>query len=495
MRSPSIQSPVLTPAEAPVRLSVARGWPWGVLGLGVALAVGALNVLWRLGSSSLFIDEVYSWRAANSSVGDLLHRVRVDEVAPPTYYLFLHAWIRLFGSDSEAAMRSLSVIAALATVAAVWWVGRLIGGALVASLAALIVAVSPLVLEYGQEVRAYAWAMFAVTIAAGAVLQAERSPARNGTWIAVGAAAAVASVWLHYSALLVIAPLSVFVVSATRLPGRLRAWFAGTIAVGGLAVLPFVIAQFEQGHQNAVAPVAQLSWSNLQRVVGAPFDRTYNILSSGLATVMAVITVVSVLALLLPQARARLTHPRFVVALAGLAPLILLVLTVTGTKVLISRYDAVAVPFMAVALAAPARTFPPLGFLVAAVALIAAVTASITAHKPAHFYADSRAATQFVARNWKPGEVLLSGQGVTGFELQYYVEHLLPRGALANYDLTPAEEKSAIERAPAVAVISQPLGPARTVARDFAAVRLRLVALKQFPAAVSLQAAVALPQR
>jgi mannosyltransferase len=486
-----------TPAAWLTRLALAtRALPPAFRDAGLVIALGAalFELTWRLGASSLFVDEVSSWYAADASLGVLLHRVRVLEVAPPAYYLLLHGWIRLFGSDTETVMRALSAIAALLLVAAIYWVGRLLANRLVGFLAALLAAVSPLVVEYGQEVRAYAWAMLAVTAATGAVLQAERSPRRRGPWLAFAAVAAVASLWLHYSAILVIAPLAVLVGVSAGLRVQQRARFIAAAAIGGLLVLPILISQLQLGNENAIGPYAKLTFYNLKRVVGAPFDRTYPVLTASQTDLGAILVIVALALLFLPRARARLTHSNALVALAGIAPLALVVLTLAGKHVLISRYDAVAVPFMVIAVAASVEAFPPAGVIVVLLALYIAVPASRLAHHADHAYPDTRTAVGFVAHSWRPGEVLVAGIGYPGLgaSLLYYVKHFLPNDPMvARLKALPA--LLTLRRIPQVAVITAPVGPIGEVGGAFAKAHWRVTAVRQIAGTVPMQVFVATP--
>ena len=169
------------------------------LALGLPLALGALVLSYRLGAASLFVDEVYSWRAAASGLGALLHRVHVDEVAPPTYYLLLHGWISLLGTDAEWALRLPSAVAGLSLIGLTFWLANELGGRRAGTIAATATAVSPLVLEYGQQARAYVFVMAAVTLAVAAAARAARSEDLGPRWLALSAAAAGAALWIHYS--------------------------------------------------------------------------------------------------------------------------------------------------------------------------------------------------------------------------------------------------------------------------------------------------------
>src|SRR5579875_653235 len=68
----------------------------------------------RLGLPLISNDEAFSWRLTTYSVGDVLHHMPGD-AHPPLHYLLLKGWIGLFG-DSPFALRSLSVVFALASI-------------------------------------------------------------------------------------------------------------------------------------------------------------------------------------------------------------------------------------------------------------------------------------------------------------------------------------------------------------------------------------------
>src|ERR1700733_4630943 len=153
------------------------------------LALAGFTFLWRLSASSLFTDETSSWLAARTSLGGVFSAVRQSEVAPPSYYLLLHVWIGLTGSDSILTMRLLSVLAGLCLVAAVWWLARLLSGDVAALLAALLTALSPLVVQYSQEIRAYVFVTLFATVAVAAAIAA-RHAAGQQRWLVLAGGAA-----------------------------------------------------------------------------------------------------------------------------------------------------------------------------------------------------------------------------------------------------------------------------------------------------------------
>lgn len=76
------------------------------------------------------------------------------EVHPPLYFLLLHLWISVFG-DSVLAIRSLSAVAGVATVALGMWLMRMISTPKTALLAGLLIALLPISVRYSQEARMY----------------------------------------------------------------------------------------------------------------------------------------------------------------------------------------------------------------------------------------------------------------------------------------------------------------------------------------------------
>ncbi len=118
----------------------------------ILLALGLR--LYRLDAQSLWYDEAFSVYLARMDLAEITARTAAD-VQPPLYYYLLHGWITLFG-EGEAVLRGLSLLFGVLTVPLIYLVGRqLFRSRLAGVLAALLVAVSPLHLWYGQELRMY----------------------------------------------------------------------------------------------------------------------------------------------------------------------------------------------------------------------------------------------------------------------------------------------------------------------------------------------------
>jgi len=108
-----------------------------------------------LAAQSLWYDEGFSvWLAGQSP--QAIIEITAADIQPPLYYLLLNGWIRLTG-QSEYTLRFLSALCAVLCVPLMWQVARRLTRQPIAGpFAALLLAVSPLWLWYGREVRNYA---------------------------------------------------------------------------------------------------------------------------------------------------------------------------------------------------------------------------------------------------------------------------------------------------------------------------------------------------
>jgi mannosyltransferase len=126
-----------------------RWWPLA------AVAAFAAALRWfRIDAQSLWYDEGISAHQLTRSFPEILRAAALD-THPPLYYWTLKAWGETIGS-SEAGLRSLSAVWGVAAVVLTFLIARRLFGTLVASLAALLLAVAPLAVYYSQEVRMYA---------------------------------------------------------------------------------------------------------------------------------------------------------------------------------------------------------------------------------------------------------------------------------------------------------------------------------------------------
>lgn len=400
----------------------------------LAIVVGAAAVVYLagLGRSSLFIDEVFSWNASRHGLAGVGDAVRGAEVTPPLYYVLLHFWLALTGASGEAALRLPSALAGLGFVAAVGWLGTVVADRRVGFTAAVLAALSPLALQYAQEVRAYIFVMLAVTVAAAAVVRLSQAPERR-RWLALAMAACAVAVLLHYTAVLVLFPLSLWLLRQRQvpLPARVAVGAAGLVPF--LALVPLLQDQLAAGHHNAEADAyAKITPVGLLRLFATPFDGRA-LSGMTLAYELGLLALVDAVALLAFADRFRKLPTRWMLVGACVLPLVVVLLVSSFMQPLaLTRYTAVAAPFMLVVIATVVLRVPrPLGGALLALAVVAGVLGIAAAQTPHGQWPDVRAAMASAGERWRPGDVVVGLENFAFPASMSYYERALPARAPA----------------------------------------------------------------
>jgi len=152
--------------------------------------------LYRLDFQSIWWDEGHSIFVAEHPVTQIPIIPAMD-VHPPAYFALLHGWMSVAGR-SEFALRYLSVIFSLLTVALLWRFAMGVASRRAAALTALPAALSPLYVAYAQEVRSYALFTLVALTATFALWQIVRAGRGSPRWLALYAVSAAASLYVHY---------------------------------------------------------------------------------------------------------------------------------------------------------------------------------------------------------------------------------------------------------------------------------------------------------
>jgi len=325
--------------------------------LGGILVLAALLRVPTLGEQSFWFDETVTARLVDQDLGGVLAQVEGSESTPPLYYFLAWAWSGVLGTG-EAALRSLSALLGIATVAMAWLLGRRLAGDRAGGLAALLTATCPLLVWFSQEARAYALLAFLGALSALLALRARDEPTarRLAAWAVVGAL----TLATHYFAAFLLAAEAVWLLVVLR--GRRSVLGAvGGVTVAALALAPLALAQRERdlanfiGDQALITRVAQVP---KQFLVGydAPLELVAAVLALTLAAAGAL--------LLLARGDERQRRGALLAGGAGaVAVLIPLALAVVGVDHFLTRNALAALPVLLVALgvALAARRAPRAG--------------------------------------------------------------------------------------------------------------------------------------
>jgi uncharacterized membrane protein len=205
-----------------------------VLGaIGLAIFLG----LHRIGARALWFDETYSFAVGKLEGAHLIKAVTRGDPSMGLYYLILHFWLHL--GDSEATIRTLSVIFGVASIPLIFFVGKELFDEQVGMVAAVLLAVNSFFVEQSQEARGYSLALMLVTLSTLLFIHAVRRGGK-GRWVLYALVSVLAVLAHAFSLFILIAHAGATLVFRASRARRLRLMLiaAGVLLAGALAAAP-----------------------------------------------------------------------------------------------------------------------------------------------------------------------------------------------------------------------------------------------------------------
>jgi mannosyltransferase len=187
----------------------------------VEVLLGAILGALFLGTHSLFLDESVSSTLATAPWHRFAYVVSHREANMALYYLLLRGWV-VFG-HSEIALRSLSVILAVAALWVLIMLARSLFGRRAALIAGLVLAVNPLFIQFAQDVRGYSLALLLVSASSFFFVRGiqQVDPPPRFCWTAYTVVTALAAYTNFWAALVPVAQaLSLGFLPPGRIPWR-----------------------------------------------------------------------------------------------------------------------------------------------------------------------------------------------------------------------------------------------------------------------------------
>ena len=165
-------------------------------------AIGAALRL-AVADQPLFADELATfWIVTDNDFGGVVSTVHSNaEITPPLYFIL--SWAATQISTAPELVRGPSLVAGVATIPLVYTLGTRTVGRPAALVASALTALSPFMVYYSAEARAYGLMMALVVLSTLALLRAIET--RRATWWALYAACSVAAVYSHYTSVFVLA--------------------------------------------------------------------------------------------------------------------------------------------------------------------------------------------------------------------------------------------------------------------------------------------------
>jgi 4-amino-4-deoxy-L-arabinose transferase-like glycosyltransferase len=211
-----------------------------------ATALAAALRFSTLGDQSLWLDEAVTVELLRDDLDGMLRAIASSESTPPLYYLLAWPWAKVFGTG-EVGVRALSALLGTATVPVAYAAGTALASRAAGTIAASLVATSPLLVWYSQEARAYSLFVLCGALSFLFFVRALERPSR-GALAAWAAASALALASHYFAAFLVAAEFTVLLVVVRR---RAAVAAAGSVvAAVGLALLPLAIYQEHGGRTS-----------------------------------------------------------------------------------------------------------------------------------------------------------------------------------------------------------------------------------------------------
>jgi uncharacterized membrane protein len=210
------------------------------------------------------------WRGSLQAIGHI-------DYTPPLYYFLLRGWIKLFDEDNQT-LRLLSVGFGIATIVAIFLLGRKVFDETTGLAAAGLLAFLPLHIQFSQEVRAYALSILLATLGSWAFWNAYQAVGQRGEWRRwfLYTVLAAASLYAHYFTVWVIIAHGLFALVQPRavrlaLVKRLALVAAGIV----LLMAPWITSAYFRSQVNLLRfpryELAFWEWETLMRIPALVF--------------------------------------------------------------------------------------------------------------------------------------------------------------------------------------------------------------------------------
>jgi 4-amino-4-deoxy-L-arabinose transferase-like glycosyltransferase len=323
------------PPSAVVRPGARRTERTTLVVVGLTVLAAAIR-FWGIGHQSFWYDEAITNVLVHDSPGKMLGLLPQVELTPPLYYGLAWIWVRIFGFG-EAGLRSLSAVAGVVVVPALYGIGRQLISRRVGLVAAALAACNPLLIWYSQEARSYSLLVCFATLSLLAFTHV-LAPRPSARWLVVWWLASGLTLATHYYGALAVVPEAAWLLWVHRRDRRVWIAVAAVAAVGG-ALMPIALTQNQHAVWIAAWPLGRrLGQIPPQLVLGTGAPARDWLKGVGAAAVL--------LALVMLVRRANAIERRGALLGGGLAItafVISLLLVAAGTDELITRNIIVVV--------------------------------------------------------------------------------------------------------------------------------------------------------
>ena len=251
----------------------------------VILICAAVLYFYDLGYESFWFDELYS-------VNDSIETNTIPWIRP-FYYVLLHGWMQVSGND--AWLRGLSIPFGLGTVLLTYLIGRKAGNEATGLISAVMVTLSPVIINFVQMVRMYSLGNFLALLGSLALIYALSSPSNRGYKILWVISRFLLTITAPLNSTLLFADAAIIVLALRKQPKQLlifSLWFASTLllwspflfllitkTLGFLKGALDTAGKVTGGNANHAFPSLKMVILRLRNFTAFPFPATSSIIS------------------------------------------------------------------------------------------------------------------------------------------------------------------------------------------------------------------------
>jgi 4-amino-4-deoxy-L-arabinose transferase-like glycosyltransferase len=158
------------------------------------LAAYSIITLWTITKSSIWFDEAFGAYMIRFNFFDIARYTAAD-VHPPLSYWLLKLWSMMFGTG-ELALRSMSVFFGVIAIVFGYLLVKRLFSQKAARISLIFMALSPMLVRYGQEARMYTL-VASIALAATYVLTIAMKSKKRLPWVIYGILVSL-GMWTHY---------------------------------------------------------------------------------------------------------------------------------------------------------------------------------------------------------------------------------------------------------------------------------------------------------
>jgi mannosyltransferase len=212
----------------------------------VCLTIAGLFLrLYNLGFNSIWLDEAATYNASIGSFSAIWQTMAAGDFNPPLFYWIEHVMLLL--GNNEVILRFVPALFGILTIPVMYCAGKEFVDRNAGIIAAAATTISPFLIYYSQEARAYSMALFFIAFAMVFYLRALKDNTVKN-WALFGILSALAF-WSHFYVFVLIASLVVYALALQVQDIRKNIKNVRTILIAvvlfSLACLPLIIVTLQ----------------------------------------------------------------------------------------------------------------------------------------------------------------------------------------------------------------------------------------------------------